>query len=74
MIDDAALNDYPIRFERVSTEVLSETFDVNSNKSRSGNCKHDIETQLAPRPPQYTRFFGLMYSMSSVSVYSWTGR
>lgn len=23
---------------------------------------------------QYTRFFGLMYSTSSVSVYSWTGR
>lgn len=23
---------------------------------------------------QYTRFFGLMYAMSSVSVYSWTGR
>jgi hypothetical protein len=32
------------------------------------------KTGVAPFDAQYTRAFGLMYSISSVSVYSWTGR
>lgn len=46
----------------------------NGRACHKGKPGHQMPEPAESGPDQYTRFFGLMYSTSSVSVYSWTGR
>lgn len=55
-------------------ETFPKPFNVDPKQSRRGYRQQDITAKRTRALLQYTRFFGLMYSTSSVSVYSWTGR
>lgn len=47
---------------------------VGAVNERGGRATDAALHRARPARDQYTRFFGLIYSMSSVSVNSWTGR
>ena len=60
-----------LRRTRSLNHLLRELFWGDSNLRDSCERSHSGEHH---KKHQYTRFFGLMYCMSFVSVNSWTGR
>ena len=54
----------------IATNVMHKS----CRKNMTPNCRLRTTDETTHNSPQYTRAFGLIYSASSVSVYSWTAR